>query len=263
MHRYFPAPDCYFSIGSKPKLKLCRHTVTGTPDVLHGLNILFASDFHITPRSHPQNIVDTMQSCKADLILLGGDYSDNSEDARRLFHCFSSLKAPLGIYAVRGNNDAESFPENAQLAEALAQVGIRLLLDERFMLDVKGAKLLLLGTDEYKHHSPDHRFLLNETDADYRLMVSHYPVFPVVPHKYTPHLILSGHTHGGQFNFFGINPYALGFERLFKHRKLSPYAVSGIVSCNDTQMLVSKGIGCSRIPLRIGVQPEIHLLTLA
>ena len=73
-------------------------------------------------------------------------------------------------------------------------------------------------------------------------------------------LQLSGHTHGGQFNAFGLTPYGIGFERLDVPRELRSVAVSGLHTFGEMQMLVSRGLGTSRIPLRIGVKPELHLL---
>ena len=69
--------------------------------------------------------------------------------------------------------------------------------------------------------------------------------------------MLSGHTHGGQFNLFGLTPYAVGFER-FGARCFPPLLVSGEADFGPRRVMVSKGIGSSRIPLRIGVHPEIH-----
>jgi predicted MPP superfamily phosphohydrolase len=74
--------------------------------------------------------------------------------------------------------------------------------------------------------------------------------------------MLSGHTHGGQFNLFGLNPYSIGFER-FGDELPPPAVVSGMMRFGPTTLLTSKGIGVSRIPLRIGVRPEIHLLTFS
>jgi predicted MPP superfamily phosphohydrolase len=72
-----------------------------------------------------------------------------------------------------------------------------------------------------------------------------------------PDLMLSGHTHGGQFNLLGVTPYTFGFERLFARRRSSRF-IAGLHEYRGAQMLVSKGIGMSRIPLRIGVRSEIH-----
>ena len=72
-------------------------------------------------------------------------------------------------------------------------------------------------------------------------------------------LVLCGHTHGGQFNALGLTPYSIGFERLYG-RRIAPLGVAGWQDADGARLLVSKGIGASRIPLRIGVRPEIELL---
>ena len=91
---------------------------------------------------------------------------------------------------------------------------------------------------------------------NFRVLMLHEPC-AVRP---APDLTLSGHTHGGQFNCLGFTPYSIGFERLFG-RRIRPVAVAGLSEQPDgSKLLVSKGIGASRIPLRVGVRPEIELI---
>ena len=58
---------------------------------------------------------------------------------------------------------------------------------------------------------------------------------------------------------FGVTPYAIGFERLTKPH-IHSLAISGLHDLGDMKLLVSKGIGASRLQLRVGVRPEINLL---
>ena len=85
--------------------------------------------------------------------------------------------------------------------------------------------------------------------------MSHYPKLP----ELLPDLMLSGHTHGGQFNLLGLTPFAIGFERLVSRKPHSRY-IAGLHEQGGAQVLVTKGIGASRIPLRVGVRPEICLI---
>jgi len=90
--------------------------------------------------------------------------------------------------------------------------------------------------------------------SDYRILLSHFPVKP----DCEADLMLSGHTHGGQFNFLGITPYTIGFEH--------SYGIEGISGMNrigNMPLLVSKGIGVSKLPLRIGTRPQVLLVKFA
>ncbi|MFN8967247.1 MAG: hypothetical protein ACK5XR_00570 [Pseudanabaena sp.] len=66
--------------------------------------------------------------------------------------------------------------------------------------------------------------------------------------EYKPQYMLSGHTHGGQLSFFGIAPILP--PRSGKY-------VSGWYQNNAIFLYVSRGLGISILPIRIGSVPEI------
>ena len=160
----------------------------------------------------------------------------------------------MGVFAVPGNNDIEAFGSMDGLRAALREINAQLLVNESALCLRSGARLAIGGADEprYGHPSPEKIF---PEDADYRILLSHYPLQAMLAAK--PNLMLSGHTHGGQFNLFGLTPYAVGFER-FGARNFPPLLVSGEADFGLCRVMVSKGVGSSRIPLRVGVRPEIH-----
>ena len=251
----FQKPDPYLATARRLRIAVSELKIPGSPDWLKGRTALFASDFHLLSGIDPAPIAALMAGCGADLILLGGDYADERAQALRLFDAFKRLRAPLGIFAVRGNNDAETFDSSGALLEAMACFGARLLVNESIAISCGGGTLRLGGIDECKYGAPDGRDLFSEADG-YRILLSHYPIRPDC--ACPPDLMLSGHTHGGQFNLLGLTPYTIGFEQVGKSGKLAPVMISGSACLGRTTLLVSKGIGTSRIPLRIGVQPEIH-----
>lgn len=257
MSRLFPRPDCYLSTAARLRIAVSRHCIPA-PAWLEGRRALFASDFHLRPEMNPDAIANQLAACEADLILFGGDFADGREQALRLFESFRILRAPLGIYATRGNNDTEAFGDVPSLARALNIFGAKLLVNSFTALDLPGGRLIIGGADEYRHSRPDCAAALPDR-AGYRILLSHYPILPD-PSLPQPDLMLCGHTHGGQFNCLGLTPYAVGFERSFDKRHLAPARVSGMENVGPTTLLVSKGIGMSRIPLRVGVRPEIHLI---
>jgi len=243
--------DWYIGTDRSDRILLDRRVIPGAPKAMKGLRAVFASDFHLRRNVSPGPVVDLIRSCDADLILFGGDFADTDDQALRLFESFRSLRAPLGMYAAIGNNDAEAFSSVPALRQALRKCGVKLLVNESVQLN----GFSIGGADEYKYGSGSAKGLFSGRSG-YRILISHYPVLSGV----SADLVLSGHTHGGQFNALGLTPYAIGYEQIGVPHSRRPAAVSGMHEIDGVRLLVSKGLGISRIPLRIGARPEIHLL---
>ncbi len=260
MYQLFTRPDLYCA--RTGHLYACVHerAIDGAPAFMRGLRILFAADFHVLPRAGDAEIdalMARMAALKPDIVLLGGDYSDAAEGALRLFEALTGLRAPLGVYGVIGNNDAEAWTSARELRRAMARAGCRLLVNQSVKLRLNGGTLYIGGVDEHRYGAPHYEGLYPEAPSPdaYRVLLSHYPCRPAL----SPDLMLSGHTHGGQFNVLGLTPFLIGFERL--SRRPRSIAISGLLNIGNMKLLVSKGIGASRVQLRVGVRPEIDLLT--
>ena len=242
-------PDLYLHMGWFPLPKVQETIIAGAPAFMQGLNALFVSDVHLR-RPVAVDKLDALMGLisaqKADMILFGGDYAESSDQHRRFFQALSGVQARLGIYGVMGNNDREAFPDIEAFRSLAAKGGMRLLVNESLTLE---SGLSVGGCDDHKHGNPITKDLFS--GGAYRILISHFPVKPDCDAE----LMLSGHTHGGQFNFLGITPYSIGFEHRYRME-----SVSGLQPLNKGKLLVSEGIGVSRLPLRLGVKPKIHLL---
>ena len=254
MSRFFPKADHWISGAafSEPFASVSR--IYGAPAGLDGMVALFASDLHLRPSMDARKLAQCLIDQRADLVLLGGDLADTRRQALRLLHALRNLRAPMGVFAVPGNNDVEAFGSMDGLRAALREINAQLLVNESALCLRSGARLAVGGADEPRYGRPSPEKIFHE-DADYRILLSHYPLQAMLAAK--PNLMLSGHTHGGQFNLFGLTPYAVGFER-FGARNFPPLLVSGEADFGPCRVMVSKGVGSSRIPLRVGVRPEIH-----
>lgn len=251
MSRMFPRMDSYIGLADGRKIWLDERTVDGA-GAAAGLRAAFVSDVHATRNFCLEPLIECIVGCKPDIIFFGGDFADTREQALRLFEAFRALSAPLGIFAAPGNNDVEAFGSNAALAEAMEVFGGRLLVNG----SVQAGPLAVGGVDELKYGRPVYDGLFAGRTG-FRVLLSHYPSMPKAD---LPDLMLSGHTHGGQFNALGLTPYAIGFERVGGMSNRAPVMISGFGRVGGVRVLVSKGVGASRIPLRIGVRPEVHLL---
>ncbi len=261
MYQHFPRPDRYIGLCGRLNTFVHERRVHGAPAFMRGLRAAFVSDTHLLRRTTGEQIgalVKLIADLSPQLLLLGGDYADRTEDAVRLFEALGAFRAPLGGYAVIGNNDAEAWTGRLDSLKAvMARAGVEMLVNGGMHLPVNGGTLHIAGVDEFKNGKPDARGLYprQRREGEYRLLLSHYPVMPAV----RPDLMLCGHTHGGQFNLLGLTPFAIGFERL-KPPRVPTLAVSGQFDLEGMQLIVSKGIGASRLQLRVGVRPEIELL---
>lgn len=247
---------CLFTAGHiHPAVEETRHRLL--PPGSRPLRLLFVSDIHLRASMDPEALAAQMAAQTADCVLLGGDLSDDLAQAERLLSALQILRPPLGLYAAPGNNDPEAYGSLDAFRRALSRIGCRLLVNET----VRTGGLTISGLDEYKYGSPDASGLFRASDR-VRILLSHFPVWPDLPKALQPQLMLCGHTHGGQYDLLGINPYTIGFELKYHLKGIRLHHVSGWMRQGGTNMLVSKGIGMSRIPLRVGVRSEMHLIRL-
>src|SRR5215813_676586 len=100
--------------------------------------------------------------------------------------------------------------------------------------------------------SPDTATLSKVTDNDPIILLAHEPdIMPLVPERVA--LVLSGHTHGGQVRLFGWSPVV---PSRFGNR----YAYGHVREQSD--LVVSGGLGCAIVPVRFGMPPEIVLVSM-
>ena len=232
--------------------------------------MLFLSDVHLSnrfPAEAVEKLLSQIEALHPDMILLGGDYAESAAWQLQFFEMLSRIAPPLGIFGVLGNNDYECFPDRlTPLLEAATRAGVTLLIDRTVRIDAGCGRISIAGLNELRHAEPLKKPLFTGKDAfSLRILLAHYPQSigrylresPV----HAPHFAAAGHTHGGQFSVMGLTPYSIGFEFIMKGERLP--LVSGWKQMIGTQLLVSPGLGTSRIPLRINVEPTIHCIRLS
>ena len=240
--------DLYFGLFPAPRLE--RVTIGGAPEWLCGTRMLFVCDVHLrrlVSDARLEALIDQLVATEADMLLLGGDYAESPRDCTRFFEALRRARFPMGSFAVPGNNDFRSLP---QLRAGAAAAGVTLLMNESRRVRLPGGTLEIGGCDEHKYGSPRTAGLFAD-DGAYRILLSHYPA----PPDCACELMLSGHTHAGQLNLFGITPYSIGIEREFRLM-----AVRGLHRIGDMRLFVGNGIGVSEFPLRVGAEARITLV---
>lgn len=221
--------------------------------------------------------IAAIDSIGADLIAVMGDYIadhafvTSAVPMAEVARAIASLRAPLGVFAVMGNHDWRADPGARQrmrgpttYARQLVDAGVTVLENQAHRIEAAGHGLwvLGLGTQQVTRagrksawHGVDDlpATLAGLTDDAPAILLAHEPdVFPSVPHRVA--LTIAGHTHGGQIIFGRWAP-------VVPSRFGARYAWGHI--CEDGRhLVVSGGLGCSGLPLRVGRRPEITVITL-
>lgn len=245
---------------------------------LNNLKIVAISDIHggsnFINEEKIRRVVETANAQNPDLIVLLGDYVSQQRFNRRnlkmpistIADNLAGFKAKYGAYAILGNHDFEySIPK---VRAELERVGIRVLDNETAVINHNGQNLIILGLAEvlkfgiWDTYANAARKTVADSGAQGEIIaLVHNPdAIGMISGSFLVsenlRLVIAGHTHGGQVRFpiagslivpssFG-QKYALGHVR-----------ESGI------DMFITTGIGTSILPVRLGVPPEVSVLTIS
>jgi predicted MPP superfamily phosphohydrolase len=238
----------------------------------HRLSITVIADLHAGGPNmgieRVRQVVDAGIALGSDLVVILGDYfATHRFVTERVPHAawaaeLARLKAPLGVYAILGNHDWWFDIDGVRAA--LRQVRIPVLQNDAILLGEPGRRFWLAGLgDQLAHWLGPRQFkgvddlpgtLAKVATSDPVILLAHEPdIFTQVPPRIA--LTLAGHTHGGQIKLPFMEPVwvpsAYGARFAYGH----------IVE-QGRHMIVSGGLGTSKVPLRLGVPPEIVRVTL-
>jgi len=258
--------------------------VSGLPPALEGLRIAQLSDIHIGSYmsvSGVRRAVGMANDLRSDLTVVTGDFLTAPGDPlEACIEELSRLRAPLGVWGCNGNHEAYSEAE-ALAAELFRQHGMGLLRQENVEVVHDGQPFNLIGVD-YQRERPlwSRRPMLSAIAHLVRrdvpnILLSHNPNSFRRAAELGIEVQLAGHTHGGQVRveildhrfspaeFFtpyiaGLYQRPLGVWSALNDRE----AWSGAPTGQPSALYVNRGLGTIGAPIRLGVPPEITLLTL-
>ncbi len=226
--------------------------VAGLPPALDGYRIAQVSDVHLTGEIHPDYAKYAIRRATAwqpDLFALTGDIIDKQPCIDWLPEIFAPASARDGCYFVLGNHDTR-VKESWLIRDAMSRAGWTDLGSRYLQLELAGVRSLVIGNEHPWFARPE-----VDNDGDqFRLLLSHSPDQFFWARKNGVHLMLAGHTHGGQ----GRLPLAGPVLSPSFHG--SRYA-SGDFYKAPTTMHVTRGIGGVHL-MRINCRPQLSLLTL-
>jgi len=237
------------------------------PLELEGLRVVLMADWHCGPVCRPDFLFPAIQlanRCKPDVILLPGDFISVSN---HYFHEAAELasqlrpRLPHGVLISWGNHDYWGGLEVGE--KEMPRAGCQILRNRNLLLTpsrefaTSGSKgLWLSGLDDLWAGKPDLVGTLGPLPLDMpRLVMSHNPDLAEEQSGARVDLMVSGHTHGGQ-----IRIPTLGTPVL-PSRYGQKYA-SGWVEAPHYPVYVTRGVGTSSLPIRLGVPPEVTLFEL-
>lgn len=258
-----PGIDRFYGRHLRRQLRLSTTTVRlkGLDSAWHGARILVVSDFHTGPflSCHAlKRAIEKLCDLEPDLILLAGDIVSNRLDEFDSHRdAFLQLKARNGVVAVLGNHD-HYCGEPLQIKSKLGELGIEVLDNRAIQVsrhkDGRTGNLHIAGIDDYGHGAPDLSAALSSAPCDEPLiLLSHNPDILFEAAERGVNLVVSGHTHGGQIRLPGLPPLVT----MSQHR-----ITSGRFVWQNTDLVVSRGLGVVGLPLRVFCTPDAVLIEL-
>ncbi len=260
------------------KLWKVKVPIKNLPAALEGLKIIQISDIHSGSFSDIEPLkkaVELINSLKPDLFFFTGDLVNNkASEYLPYIEVFKDIKAEYGQYSILGNHDYGDYlewdtpelkNENFQsVKDYHRQSNWDLLCNENRILDIRGEKLALIGVENWgaKMHFTRQGNLKKAyrgvEEITTKILLSHDPSHwdaEVREQCQDIQLTLSGHTHGMQFGvenkWFRFSPVQWFYKQW-----------AGLYSEADQHIYVNRGFGYIGYPGRIGIRPEIAVLTL-
>ena len=270
--------------------------IANLPAALEGLQIVQLSDIHLSgymTRTDLRRAINMANDLRADLAVVTGDFITGAADP--LGDCVDEirgLKAPLGVWGCNGNHEIYARAEDAA-QEFFAHAGMKLLRQENAQLTFRGAQFNLIGVDYQRERGMNGQrvqmlpYLAALVRRDMpNILLSHNPNTFNRAAELGIELSLAGHTHGGQIQVEILDhrlsparfitdyiagtyyrPLAMPAPNRRALKDVNYSASNEIPVSSHAQpplsvLYVNRGLGTVGAPVRLGVPPEITLITL-
>lgn len=242
------------------------------PEAFDGYKIALLSDLHSKMFGRDQRrLIEAVRKAEPDMIALTGDFIDRvNPDINSTVQFVKQAVKLAPVYYVPGNHEAKIKQHYSVFKKKLADAGVILLENTKDVLYRDGASMEVAGVNDpafttRSHNTKIHAYHMNENiklaqagdkTSSVRILLSHRPELVEIYKKKNINLALTGHAHGGQWRL----PLLGG---LFSpNQGILPKLASGMQTFGDTTLVVSRGLGNSGFPIRIGNRPEVVTVTL-
>jgi hypothetical protein len=226
------------------------------PPAFDGFTVLHISDPHFDGMPGIEDrIAALVRGREFDLCVLTGDYRTELHGPIRgimeqLERLVRGLRSRLGVLGILGNHD------DCHMVAPMERMGIRMLINERIVLERGADRLQVIGTDDVHYYYTDQSLHALEAAADdFTIALVHSPELFEAAAAAGVALYLCGHTHGGQIRLPG------GYAPL-KHLRTGRHLYAGRWRHGRMQGITSCGAGTSGIPVRFNTEGEVLALEL-
>lgn len=260
------------------RVRRIKLPIKDLPKGLEGLRIGQLSDIHsgsFWNKTAVKGGVQMLQDEKVDVAFFTGDLVNNkATEMQEWGSVFAKINAPLGVYSVFGNHDYGDYVQwesdvakqknLADLATIHKNMGWNLMMNEHKSLTIEGEVINIIGVENWgaKARFPKYgkldQAMKNLPDSSVNILLSHDPSHwqaEVLPKYNNIDLTLSGHTHGMQFGVeipgFKWSPVQYVYDEW-----------AGLYTSNQQYLYVNRGFGYIGYPGRVGILPEISVITL-
>lgn len=223
----------------------------------NSFKIVQISDLHLKKfNNRARQIADRVNQLQPDIVVFTGDSIDRAEQLNGFEQFLSLLDKQTPKYAILGNWEYWAGIDLEILNRIYTDRNCRLLINESLVHRHRDRSILITGLDDLVSQPNLIKSLQGITPHTNHLLLAHSPAYRdrfsndelQILTKYQPKLMLSGHTHGGQLAFFGFAPLRPPGSGRY---------VSGWYRDGAMPLYVSRGLGVSVLPVRMGAVPEI------
>jgi hypothetical protein len=248
------------------------------PENFDGFTLTHISDIHSGSFDNPEEIayaIDLINQQPSDLLLFTGDIVNSlATEMHPWIPAFKNIRThTFGKFSILGNHDYGEYlvwdKQQAKIDnfEAIKnlhpQIDFKLLTNEYVTLTKNNQHIQLIGVENWGKNFKQAGDLTKASEGvakdDFKILMSHDPShweLQVKNHPKNYQLTLSGHTHGMQFGIeipgvFQWSPVQFMYKQW-----------AGLYQEMGRYIYVNRGFGYHAYPGRVGIMPEITILTL-
>ena len=238
------------------------------PESFDGFRIAQVSDLHNAEfDKYNSTVLQPIFLSRPNIIVITGDMIDSRNTDVDVALSFAQKAVNIApVYYINGNHESRVPEEYEELKKGLTEAGVTVLENESVDITIGEETISLIGindptfrmklVDDTMEQNIGHQLMDIIPDNDnYKVLLAHRPEYFDV-YAGNVDLVLSGHAHGGQFRIPFVGGLVAPGQGFF------PEYYEGSYIEDNTEMIVSRGVGNSIIPFRINNKPEIIVAEL-
>jgi len=236
------------------------------------MKIVVISDLHVGAykgEAYVKRVVNRINNLLPDIVLIPGDFTLSTESDLSDLDPLQNIHTTMGTYAVLGNHDMGEYAlpsgqrfrgedSGNEITAKLQALGVTVLRNTAKEIPLSTGKIAIAGIDDIWSDKSNISNTLYDIDPSaYIVLLAHNPSIIDDPKSRVAHLIVSGHTHGGQIRIPWMGPIAPLPTTLGQEFDQGIFDID-----DDTQLAITRGIGESSARARLFAIPEILLLNI-